>query len=131
MCKCRRHSSRQPPSLSCSREPFKYLILLITVCLSHRTELCPSMENKSTYEVWATRYDNKTKECYKTGQKGPCGNNMIFYSLPNDPVYGECDCNYDIECKSLIYSHVYDECFFAYEQVKQSNHLQCKYNCLH
>jgi len=52
-----------------------------------------------------------------TGQKGPCGNNMIFYSVANDSVYGECDCNYDIECRSLIYSSVYDECFFAYEQV--------------
>jgi len=42
---------------------------------------------------------------------------MIFYSLPDDAVYGECDCNYDIECKSLIYSADYDECFYAYEQV--------------
>ena len=82
-----------------------------------REELCPELSGTSRYTLWATRYDNTTEKCYMTGQKGPCGNNMIFYSVANDSVFGECDCNYDIECRSLIYSSVYDECFFAYEQV--------------
>lgn len=85
--------------------------------------MCPELGSQSSYTIWATRYDNRTSKCYMTGQVGPCGKNMIFYSLPNDLVYGECDCNYDIECKSLIYSHVYDQCFYAYEQVKYINPL--------
>ncbi|OXA63351.1 uncharacterized protein LOC110858947 [Folsomia candida] len=80
-----------------------------------KTELCPEMAAKSTYEMWSTRYDNKTKVCYKTGTKGPCGNNMIFYAVSDDPVYGECDCNYEI-CRSMIYSREYDECFEAFQQ---------------
>lgn len=88
-----------------------------------RKEMCPELGSLSSYTIWATRYDNRTSKCYMTGQVGPCGKNMIFYSLPNDLVYGECDCNYDIECKSLIYSHVYDQCFYAYEQVKYINPL--------
>ena len=81
-------------------------------------ELCPELEGASKYTVWATRYDNETERCYRTGTRGPCGKNMIFYSLANNSVYGECDCNYDIECKSLIYSPVFKECVFAYDQVK-------------
>ncbi|CAL8088328.1 unnamed protein product [Orchesella dallaii] len=84
--------------------------------LKVKKDLCPELESQSSYTIWATRYDNRTSKCYKTGQVGPCGKNMIFYSLPNDQTYGECDCNYDIECKSLIYSNVYDQCFYAYEQ---------------
>lgn len=111
-----------------------------------RTELCPEMAAKSTYEMWSTRYDNKTKVCYKTGTKGPCGNNMIFYAVSDDPVYGECDCKANSNlsntgvnvhackmkykciymsyyllgnyeiCRSMIYSREYDECFEAFQQ---------------
>lgn len=58
-----------------------------------RVELCPELSGSSRYTLWATRYDNTTEKCYMTGQKGPCGNNMIFYSVAGDAVYGECDCN--------------------------------------
>ena len=84
-------------------------------------ELCPELEGASKYTIWATRYDNETERCYRTGTRGPCGKNMIFYSIANNSVYGECDCNYDIECKSLIYSPVFKECVFAYDQVRVSS----------
>lgn len=37
-------------------QPFKCLILLITLCLSRRMELCPGLKESSTYEIWSTRY---------------------------------------------------------------------------
>ena len=89
-------------------------------CFCYREDLCPELKGSSRYTLWVTRYDNTTEKCYMTGQKGPCGNNMIFYSVANDSVFGECECNTDLECRSLIYSSVYDECFFAYEQVSDT-----------
>jgi len=81
-----------------------------------KKQLCPELVGRSRYSLWSTRYDNETQKCFPTGQRGPCGKNMIFYSVKDDSVFGECDCNYDIECKSLIYSPVFKECVYAYEQ---------------
>jgi hypothetical protein len=80
----------------------------------NRKTLCHSVHETLMYMY---RYDNKSQACYKIGEKGPCGENMIFFGYQTNAVYGECDCDYNDNGRGLIYDEASNRCNFVYSRV--------------
>jgi hypothetical protein len=79
-----------------------------------REKLCPNLpENVSRLY----RYDRVTKKCYRGGDKGPCGENMLFYGEAGNKVYGICDCDVLNKERALIFRGDPDSCHFVFTQV--------------
>jgi len=62
------------------------------------------------------RYDRSTKKCYRGGDRGPCGQNMIFYSEAESRVYGICDCDTRNNERPLIFHLETNQCYFVYSR---------------
>jgi hypothetical protein len=78
-----------------------------------RNQLCPEVSK----ETGRFRYDRIARKCAEIGKKGHCPENMIFYAVTHNKIYGECDCSYSTTPKPLVYHPETKKCYFIYEQV--------------
>ncbi|XP_021964530.1 uncharacterized protein LOC110859836 isoform X2 [Folsomia candida] len=76
-----------------------------------RKHLCPPGKTSSSF-----RYHTATKDCYKLGEKGPCGQNMVWHSDVNSTVFGECDCDFLNSRIPLVYHPASDRCYHIFTQ---------------
>jgi hypothetical protein len=83
------------------------------IYLKYFTAEGDSYEANEFYQ-YSYYYDKETKECYKGGSTGPCGESMLFYKESDNEVYGHCDCD-----EGLVYSSKSGQCFGLCEQVIQ------------
>ncbi|ODM98803.1 hypothetical protein Ocin01_07881 [Orchesella cincta] len=81
--------------------------------LQLRKTLCQKQDIPETI-LYQYRYDNATQRCYKVGEKGPCGENMIFFAYSTNAAYGSCDCNYNDNGRPLIYEPTANKCHYVY-----------------
>ncbi|CAL8111800.1 unnamed protein product [Orchesella dallaii] len=109
------------------------VVLLFTICEGHRNRndvvhvahkaryqtrsaFCLNMEpNSGMDDTVVMRFDRKTKKCYRVGERGPCGEMMVF--TMEDANYGVCDCDQSLRCgRPLIYWPSKNRCYYAYDQ---------------
>lgn len=77
-----------------------------------KRELCNNVRgNLSLY-----RYDTNAKKCSRIGLQSHCGENMAFYGVEHNELYGRCDCAYNSQ-RPLIYHEASKRCYFVYDQV--------------
>ena len=79
-----------------------------------RASLCPNL-SENTFRLF--RYDRVTRKCYRGGDRGPCGENMIFYPEDDSRVYGICDCDGISNERPLIFHPESNQCHFVYSRV--------------
>lgn len=87
-----------------------------------RKQLCPQIPTHIGYQY---RFHNETRSCYKLGERGPCGDNMIFFGYQSNAVYGQCDCNYNDNSRALIFDSKRNMCHFIYARVSWSILVNC------
>jgi len=98
-----------PFSIRNIRFPFKFQQFVNL----HSRALCPTLaEHLFPYY----RHDRVSGKCYRGGDRGPCGKNMIFYSEENS--HGACDCDYRNQDRELVFHADSSQCHFVYSQVK-------------
>ncbi len=72
-------------------------------------------------DLHLVRLDPATQKYFELGSTEPCPQNMRFFAVPDEESNeGRCDCDYHQCDRPLIYSADYNQCFWAWSQVRNS-----------
>jgi len=89
----------------------------VILVISTKTRPCPKMSSSSVLLL----FHPETNECYEKETKGPCSENMKFYSF--NGTTGECHCD-QLSSRMLVYHKKTKNCFPIFQRVLLFNENQ-------